>query len=166
MEEIYKRVSIRKFKDKAVEKEKIMDILRASMQAPSACNQQPWKFYVVENKEIIEKLSLVTPYSKCVKNAPVVIVPCYREDNLVAPSFVQIDMAIACENMWLETTSIGLGGVWIGIAPKEDWMKSVHDILNLDDNIKAFSLFALGYPLEERKGEDRFKEENIVFIDL
>ena len=68
--------------------------------------------------------------------------------------------------MWLETTSIGLGGVWIGIAPIEDWMKSVHDILNLDDNIKAFSLFAFGYPLEERKGEDRFKEENIVFVDL
>ena len=44
MENIFHRVSIRKYEDKPVEKEKILQILKAGMQAPSACNQQPWEF--------------------------------------------------------------------------------------------------------------------------
>lgn len=47
MNSIFSRVSIRKYQDKPVEKEKIEAILRAAMQAPSAANQQPWEFYVV-----------------------------------------------------------------------------------------------------------------------
>ena len=50
MENVFHRVSIRKYEDKAVEKEKIIQILKAGMQAPSACNQQPWEFYVVTTK--------------------------------------------------------------------------------------------------------------------
>ena len=49
MNSIFSRVSIRKYQDKPVEKEKIEAILRAAMQAPSAANQQPWEFYVVTN---------------------------------------------------------------------------------------------------------------------
>ena len=44
MNEIFHRVSIRKYKNQPVEKEKILKILKAGMQAPSACNQQPWEF--------------------------------------------------------------------------------------------------------------------------
>ena len=63
MENIFHRVSIRKYEDKPVEKEKILQILKAGMQAPSACNQQPWEFYVVTDKEKILELSKATPYS-------------------------------------------------------------------------------------------------------
>ena len=51
MNSIFHRISVRKYEDKPVEKEKIMEILKAGMQAPSACNQQPWEFYVVTDKE-------------------------------------------------------------------------------------------------------------------
>ena len=51
MNSIFHRISVRKYEDRPIEKEKIMEILRAGMQAPSACNQQPWEFYVVTNKE-------------------------------------------------------------------------------------------------------------------
>lgn len=85
MENIFHRVSIRKFSNQPVEKEKIEQILRAAMQASSACNQQPWEFYVVEDKEMIHALSQVTPYSAFAFNAPVIIVPVYREENLPAP---------------------------------------------------------------------------------
>ena len=44
MNSIFHRISVRKYEDRPVEKEKIMEILRAGMQAPSACNQQPWEF--------------------------------------------------------------------------------------------------------------------------
>lgn len=67
MNSIFHRISVRKYEDKPVEKEKIMEILKAGMQAPSACNQQPWEFYVVTDKEKIQKLSKVTPYTGCAK---------------------------------------------------------------------------------------------------
>lgn len=163
MNSIFHRISVRKFEDKPVEKDKIIQILKAGMQAPSACNQQPWEFYVVTDKEMIEQLSKTTPYSGCAANAPVVIVPVYRTEGLVAPSYAQIDLSIAQENIWLETDAIGLGGVWIGIAPIEDRMQTVHDLLKLPENVKVFSLFALGYPAETREQQNRFEEERIHF---
>ena len=51
MNSIFHHVSIRKYKNQPVEKEKILRILKAGMQSPSAWNQQPWEFYVVTNKE-------------------------------------------------------------------------------------------------------------------
>ena len=47
MSSIFHRISVRKFEDRPIEKEKIVQVLKAGMQAPSACNQQPWEFYVV-----------------------------------------------------------------------------------------------------------------------
>ena len=100
MNSIFHRISVRKYEDRPVETEKIMEILKAGMQAPSACNQQPWEFFVVTDKEKIQKLSKVTPYTGCAAGAPVVIVPVYHTEGLVAPSFAQIDMAIAQQNIW------------------------------------------------------------------
>lgn len=68
----------------------------------------------------------------------------------MAPDFAQIDLSIAQENMWLETDAQGLGGVWIGIAPMEEWMEEVHKLLELPKEVAVFSLFALGYPAESR----------------
>lgn len=164
MENIFHRVSIRKFSNQPVEKEKIEQILRAAMQAPSACNQQPWEFYVVEDKEMIHALSKATPYSAFASNAPVIIVPVYREENLPAPMFAQIDLSIACENMWLETDALQLGGTWIGIAPLKDRMEEVANILNLPDNLRVFCLFALGYPAEEKPQQDRFNAARIHYV--
>lgn len=165
MENVFHRVRIRKYEDKAVEKEKIIQILKAGMQALSACNQQPWEFYVVTDKEKIEQLSESTPYSKCAAGAPVIIVPVYRKEGLISPDYAQIDLSIAQENIWLETDELGLGGVWIGIAPIKERMDHVHKLLNLPDNVKVFSLFALGYPVEERPQQDRFDENRIHFIE-
>ena len=52
MADLFHRVSIRKFKDEAVSNEDIGYILEAAMAAPSAKNQQPWEFYVVENRDV------------------------------------------------------------------------------------------------------------------
>ena len=81
MNSIFHRISVRKYEDRPVEKNKIIQILKAGMQAPSACNQQPWEFYVVTDKEKIQKLSKVTPYTGCATGAPVVIVPVYRTEG-------------------------------------------------------------------------------------
>ena len=164
MNNIYTRVSIRKYQDRPVEKEKTLAILRAAMQAPSAANQQPWEFFVVTNKDKLLALSKVHPYSGMVKNAPVAIVAAYRKDCRL-PDYAQIDLSIAMENLWLETVAQGLGGVWLGIAPLEDRMKAVEEILNIPEHLRAFAIFPYGYPAEERPQQDRFDENRIHYVE-
>ena len=77
------------------------------------------------------------------------------------PEFAQIDLAIAMENLWLETDEQGLGGVWLGIAPIEDRMKDVEKIMDMPDKVRAFAIFPLGYPAESRAQQDRFDESRI-----
>lgn len=163
MADLFHRVSIRKYQDRPVEREKIVEILRAAMAAPSAKNQQPWEFYVITKKDTLEKLSKASPYAGMTANAPVAIISAYRKDCDV-PCYADIDMSIAMENLWLKTDEIGLGGVWIGIAPIEERMELVHKMLDLPENVKVFSLFAMGYPAEERPQQDRFNPERIHFM--
>ena len=161
---IYHRISVRKYQDKPIEKEKIEAILRAAMQAPSAGDQQPWAFYVVTNREKLEALSKVHPYAGMVKAAPAAVVSAYKNECWM-PEFAQIDLSIAMENLWLETDAQGLGGVWLGIAPLEDRMKAVEEILDIPDTLRAFAIFPFGYPAEERKQQDRFDQERIFWVD-
>lgn len=163
MNNIYTRVSIRKYQDRPVEPEKTEAILRAAMQAPSATNQQPWEFYVVTNKDKLEALSKVSPYAGMTKNAPVAIVSAYRRDCTI-PEYAEIDLSIAMENLWLETDAQGLGGVWLGIAPIEERMKAVEEIVGIPDTMRAFAIFPYGYPAEERKQQDRFDESRIHYV--
>lgn len=163
MKEIYERVSIRKYQNRPVEKEKILALLRAAMAAPSAGNQQPWEFYVVTDHGIIHQLSEISPYTYSAAQAPAVIVSVYRE-KIWAPSFAQIDMSIAMQNLWLSCGDQGLGGVWMGIAPQEKWMRAVEQILHIPEGLRAFALFPLGYPAEERKQKDRYDESRIHFL--
>ena len=164
MNSIYHRVSIRKYQDKPVEKEKIEAILRAAMQAPSATNQQPWEFYVVTDREKLKELSEVSPYARMTAEAPVAIVPAYRKECRV-PLFAQIDMAICTENLWLETDAQGLGGVWLGIAPDEVRMKEVEKIIGMPETLRAFAIFPLGYPGEEKPQQERFDEGRIHWME-
>ena len=163
MKEIFTRVSIRKYQPKPVEPEKLTAILRAAMAAPSAGNQQPWEFYVITNPELIAQLSTVSPYSGCAKGAPVVIVSAYRE-KLWAPMYAEIDMSIAMENLWLACEEQGLGGVWMGIAPQPERMQAVEALVGIPEGLRAFAIFPLGYPAEERQQQDRFDESRIHYI--
>lgn len=162
---IFARKSARIYEDKPVEEDKIDRILHAAMSAPSAKNQQPWEFFVVKDKALLKKLAKVTPYSSPAGRAPVVIVPCYRTEGLAAPMFAQIDLAIAQQNIWLETEALGLGGVWMGIAPIEAAMKAVEEILHIPNNLRAFSLFAFGYSRDKRVAVNRYEADRVHVIE-
>lgn len=164
MDSIFHRVSIRKFQDKPVEAEKIEKLLRAAMAAPSAGNQQPWEFYVVTNRDLIQKVAATSPYAGCAKNAPVLIVSAYRED-VIFPMYAQIDLSIANENLWLETDALGLGGVWLGIAPIEERMHEVEAVLQMPAEHHAFAIFALGYPAESKPQQDRYDAARVHCLD-
>ena len=81
------------------------------------------------------------------------------------PEYAQIDLSIAMENLWLETDAQGLGGVWLGIAPREERMQAVEKILSIPDNLRAFAIFPYGYPAEERKQQNRFEESRIQYVE-
>ena len=161
---LMERMSVRKYTGQPVTKEQIINILRAAMQAPSAHNQRPWEFYVVTDRETIEKLSTVSPYAGPAKGAAAVIVAAKKMDSPV-PESIDIDMAACIENIWLAAVEQGLGGVWIGIAPLEERMAKVEEILNLPDSVSAFALFAVGYPAEEKEVHSRFNEERVHYVD-
>ncbi|MBQ9904473.1 MAG: nitroreductase family protein [Synergistaceae bacterium] len=161
MNAIFTRTSTRNFTPEKVDSKYLIKIIRAAMAAPSACNQQPWEFWITDKPEIIERLSQVSPYATPVKNAPAVIVPCYNTDGLIAAPMVEIDMALAVENILLEAEELGLGAVMIGIAPLPERMKAVAEILNLPDNIKAFTIIPVGYPVNKKPQEDRYEPSKI-----
>lgn len=160
MEEIFNRRSIRKFQDRPVEKEKIDKILRAAMQSPSAGNQQPWEFIVVENKELLNKLSEMSPYSKPAAISGVTLVLLSNFSHLVFPDAWQQDMGAATENILLEAAHLGLGSVWMGAAGSEFLI----DLFNLPEYVKPFALVAIGYP-EDQKNEfiDRYNSEKVHY---
>ena len=160
MNSIFHRVSTRKYLDRPVEREKIEAMLRAAMQAPSAHNQQPWEFYVVTDRTKLEALSKVSQWSGMLAGAPAAIVAAYRRD-LPVPSFAHIDMSAAMENLWLETDAQGLGGVWIGVAPTEDRMLAVEEIMDMPRTLRAFALFSFGYAAREKAQQERFDPARI-----
>lgn len=121
MNEIFARRSIRKFLPTMVEDEKIEQLLRAAMAAPSAGNQQPWEFYVVRDKRVIQDLSQCSPYAGCANGAALAIVVCSRDEHMRFPAFTTLDLSAAVENILIEAvTSIsalfGLALRLIGLA--------------------------------------------------
>ena len=155
MKEIFHRTSIRKYEKRKVEEDKIKRLLRAAMAAPSAGNQQPWEFYVVTARGKLEQLSQCSPYARMLKEAPLGIVVCCQKDCRL-PDYAQIDCSAAVENLLLEADFLGLGAVWLGIAPLEDRMKAVGEVLEISPNLYAFFLFRLirsPYPIHTQKGQ-------------
>lgn len=146
MENLFHRISIRKYLNKPVEKEKILEILRAAMAAPSACNQRPWRFTVVTAREKIRELAAVSQYSVFAAAAPV-------------------DTSAALENLWIETDAQGLGGVWMGVYLRPERMAAVGKIAGLPAEEEVFAMFSLGYSGEETRKHDRFQEEWIRWIE-
>lgn len=102
MDVIFNRRSIRRYKDQAVEQEKIDKILRAAMQAPSAVNQQPWEFIVVRDKENLKKLAGISAYSRMVADAPLAIVVLGNEARMRLQHNWEQDLSAATQNILLE----------------------------------------------------------------
>ncbi len=160
---IFHRTSVRRYQDMPIEPEKVERMLRAAMAAPSAGDQQPWEFYVVTAPEVRAALAASSPYAGCAANAPVVIVPCCRE-KVMFPQNREMDLSAATENMLLEADHLGLGAVWLGIAPELDRMAAVRDVLSLPADLTPFALVAVGYPVEQKTQENRWDEKRIHYV--
>ena len=159
------RRSIRVYQDKEVEDEKILKILKAGMQAPgSRLGAEPWEFVVIKNRETLDALAEIKPR---LKTAPVAIVLVANIERAFYKTVWQQDMGAAAENMLLEAVNLDLGGLWNGVAPEEERMAKIGEIIGIDDitDLKPYCIITLGYPADglENKFMDKFDEERIHY---
>lgn len=164
LKEILERYSVRKYQDKDVPQELILECLEAARLAPSANNKQPWKFIIVKDLEKRKKIGEPTTWAKFIKDAPVLIVGCITEPSFKMGRWYDssiLDIGIAMEHIALQATHLGLGTCWIGDFDE----KLVKEVLEIPENIRVAALMTLGYPLENKIPEKRRKklEEIISF---
>ena len=110
---IMSRRSVRKFTDEPVSQEDIDIILKAAMSAPSARNDKPWAYVVVQKREVLDKLADAHPYGKMLGEATLAIAVVGKKD---ADYWIH-DCSASTENILLAVSGLGLGGVWLGIHP-------------------------------------------------
>jgi nitroreductase len=167
------RTSCRSYQDKDVPDEVMENCLEAARQAPSACNQQPWRFIVVKDRELRERIcgecflpGLPMPWAR---QAPVIIVLCSKKSlvtHFLAPllsgiNYHLIDLGIAGEHLVLEAQAQGLGSCWIG------WFnpKKVKKLLRLPSDFHPVSLLTMGYPQNVSEPRERLAMNEIARVD-
>ena len=147
---ILKRRSIRRYLGKSVDKSKIKELLIAGMYAPSARNQQPWHFIVIDERELLEKIMKVHPYASMLSGAAFAILVCGDEDLELSRGYWSVDCAAATQNILLAAHAVGLGAVWLGVYPREERQEGIREIFSLPGHIHPFALVSAGYPAEEK----------------
>ena len=111
------RQSVRKYSNRAVEKEKIEKCLEAARLAPSASNSQPWKYIIVDEPELKNKVAEATfdklvKFNKFAVDAPVMVVVVIEKPKLITQiggiikkkEYPLIDIGIASEHFCLQAT--------------------------------------------------------------
>lgn len=162
------RYSVRKYQSTAVEKEKIDKILEAATLAPTACNYQPQKIYVVTSEEKRAALAGATP---CTFQAPVVFVVGYDTERSAkgliyeGHDFGDTDAAIVCTHMMMEAYEQGLGSCWVGYFQEE----KVRAALGIPENVRIRDLLPTGYPADDSipgpmHSKSRTTEDMIEFL--
>ena len=142
------RYSVRSFKSETIKDEELKKILEAGKVAPTACNFQPQKIYVVKNQDLQDKLATVSP---CTFHAPVIIVVGYDKNldwkNKRRPGYSsgETDTAIVTAHMMLEAWELGIGSCWVGMFSDT----AVSEVLGLPENIQVTALLPIGYPAED-----------------
>lgn len=162
LEAILTRRSTRTYRKKDVPPELLRELLKAAMHAPSAADEQPWYFVVINDPSLLERIPSLHPYAGMVSQAPVAVMLCgdpAREQH--AGMWVQ-DCAAATQNLLLAAHAKGLGSVWVGVYPREERMAPLRKLLGIPERILPFALLPLGYPGDAPEArEDRFNEDRI-----
>jgi len=165
------RQSVRSYKPDMVEKEKLERILEAGRLSPSACNAQPWKFIVVDNPELKNKIADATSnrvigINHFTKQAPVHIVVVMEPANFNSNfgSLVKdknlplIDIGIAAAHLCLQATAEGLGTCILG------WFneRTIRKLLDIPKSKRVILVITLGYASIEEIREKKRKTVNEV----
>ena len=161
LEAIFTRRSIRNYSGEEVTQDEIQTILKAAMFAPSANNQQPWHFLIIDDNDIMDKIIQIHPYAKMLSGASYAVLICGDESLELSKGYWAVDCAAATQNLLLAAHGIGLGAVWLGVHPREERKSGIKKLFNLPDHIQPFALVSIGKPGEEKTVPERFKPERI-----
>lgn len=165
---IHSRKSIRQYQPKAVPAHKTEILLKAAMAAPTARNVQPWEFYVITNRQLLDQLAGELPYAKMLSNAPMAIVVAgnLQKGN---PGSEQVhnwklDCAAATQSLLLAAEALGLGAVWTGVYPYQARVQTVSQALKLPSHVIPLNVIPVGYPQHEEKPKDKWDPKKITWI--
>jgi len=161
LEAIGSRRSIRKYQDRPVPGELIDQLLAAAMSAPSARNQQPWQFVVVDDRALLAEIARINPNARMAAQAPLGILVCGDLSLEKSPGFWVVDCAAATQNLLLAAHALGLGGVWIGVYPRQERMDGCRRLFALPEQVIAHSLAVLGFPAEQPHADQRFRADRV-----
>ena len=158
-----KRYSVRSYKDKKVEEEKLQKILEAAHVAPTAANLQPVRLIVVQSNEGLAKIGK----GANLYGAPLAVIVCADHGKAWVRPFdkkqtTDIDASILTDHMMLQATELGLGSVWICYF-KPDVIRRE---FALPDNLEPVNILAVGYSDEEAADPERHLQTRIPMEEL
>ena len=166
MEAIFTRRSVRDFEAREVEEEKKRLILQAAAAAPSAHGKQPWKFAVMSDQEVIRKVIEKFPWFAPAAKTHLNILVLGEPAKCANREYWVVDCAAATENALLAAQALGLGAVWMGIAPVEENIANFTSIVAVPDGLIPFSLIAVGYPKEGARPQKRKADAEQFMIEV
>lgn len=162
---IYNRRSIRSFDlEKEVSYDTLVELCKAASAAPSAKRQIDKEYIIIDDKKIIEEISLLPHGTLNPKDCNSYIAMIGKNPkDLVLPGMQVIDLAMASENVMIRATELDLGTCFLGVYPNETKMNDLAKILNICDNRFVFGLIAVGYPKDNSlfKEWDKFDIETV-----
>ena len=162
METIFTRRSIRRYTGQPVPDELIKELLEAAMCAPSAGNQQPWHFIVINDHKVIDEIPKYHHYAQMLGEAAAAIVVCC-DVTLERSGLGFEDCSAATQNILLAAHAMGLGAVWLGISAPGEEADPTQKLLNIPENIKPVSIISIGYPAEEKPRQDRYQAARVHY---
>lgn len=158
---IHTRRSVRRFLPDPVPTQEIEILLRAAMQAPSAGNEQPWHFVVIDERTTLNTIPTFHTYAQMLKEAPLAIVICADLNLQAFPGRWMLDCSAAMQNLLLAAHACGLGAVWVGLYPAEERMQPLSALIGLPEHVQPVALAAIGYAKDTPAPADRFKPDRI-----
>jgi nitroreductase len=161
LEALMTRRSVRAYTTETVSDDRLLKILAAGMQAPSANNLQPWHFVVVRQREQLDALAGVLPFGKMLGQAPLGIIVCADVGLQPRAGYWAQDCAAATQNILLACHALGMGAVWIGVYPRDERVAALREILSLPASITPLCAIAVGWPAEHPAPVDRFRPDRI-----
>ena len=164
MENILNRKSVRKYTNEDVKKEQLEMLVRAGMAAPSARNSQPWLFFVIDDRTILDNLAKQLPNAKMLLSAKAAIVVCGNLQKALdgeGREFWVQDCSAATQNILLAAESMGLGAVWTGAYPRKETENIIKVELGLPEHIVPLNVIPIGWQTGEEKPKQKYTEENI-----
>ncbi len=163
---IMARRSVRKYLDKPVEHEKLDVIVRAGINAPSGSNRQPWIVRVVEDQQLIDRVTQVFKqenaeqvqrdknFKNMFRNAPNLICVCTP-----ANGGGELDAGLLGENMMLAAQAMGLGTCCLGgpvrFLLSNEKARFFLDSLDIPSDYKLLYIIGVGYPDEQPDAKPR-----------